>query len=148
MTILHERIETTLPSDEAFAFVADFANAARWDPGVASSELIGSGPIGVGTRYRLGVRVRGRVVPMTYEITRFEPATRVVLAGSGSGVVAVDDIRFESTDAGTRIDYTADIRLRGVMRLATPFAGGSFARIARDARDGMQRALDTRAGAR
>jgi carbon monoxide dehydrogenase subunit G len=147
MTILHERIETTLPTDEAFAFVADFANAAHWDPGVASSELIGSGPVGVGTRYRLGVRVGGRVAPMTYEITSFVPARRVVLSGAGSGVVAVDDIRFEPTEAGTRIDYTADIRLRGLMRLATPFSGGAFARIARDARDGMQRALDSRAGA-
>ena len=39
----------------------------------------------------------------------------------------------------------ADIRLQGLMRLAQPFAGGAFARIARDARDGMQRALDGRA---
>ena len=35
----------------------------------------------------------------------------------------------------------------GLLRLAAPFAGGAFARIARDARDGMQRALDRRATA-
>ena len=32
MTILRERIETSLPVAEAFEFVADFANAERWDP--------------------------------------------------------------------------------------------------------------------
>ena len=58
---------------------------------------------------------------------------------------AVDEIRFEPRETGTRIDYVADIRLMGLMRLAAPFAGGAFARIARDARDGMQRALDGRA---
>jgi carbon monoxide dehydrogenase subunit G len=142
MAILREQIHTTLPLDEAFAFVADFANAARWDPGVATSERTDEGPVGVGARYRLGVRMRGRVAPMDYEITVFEPSRRVVLTGTGSGVDAVDDIRFEATDAGTRIDYVADIRLRGLMRLATPLAGGALAKIGRDARDGMQRALD------
>jgi carbon monoxide dehydrogenase subunit G len=89
----------------------------------------------------------GRVAPMDYVVTTWQPPDRVVLTGEGSGVAAVDDIRFETTPTGTRIDYTADIRLRGLLRLAAPFAGGTFERIARDARDGMQRALDRRATA-
>ena len=84
----------------------------------------------------------GRVAPMEYRITTYEPSRRVVLVGSGSGVDAVDDIRFEPTPDGTRIDYQAEIRLRGILRLLSPFAGGAFARIARNARDGMQRTLD------
>jgi hypothetical protein len=79
---------------------------------------------------------------MDYEVTAFEPDRRVVLRGSGAGVAAIDDIRFTATPAGTRIDYTADIRLRGLMRLATPFAHGAFQAIASNAREGMQRALD------
>jgi len=142
MAMLREQIETSLPLDQAFAFVADFSNAAQWDPGVASSERSNEGPVGIGARYRLGVRQRGRTVPMEYEIIVFEPSRRVVLKGTGSGVAAVDDIRFEAAGTGTRIDYIADIRLRGLMRLAAPFAGSAFARIARDARDGMQRTLD------
>jgi carbon monoxide dehydrogenase subunit G len=140
MTTLHERIETALPIDEAFAFVADFANAARWDPGVATSERLVSGPVGLGARYLLGVRMRGRVAPMEYRITTFEPSRRVVLTGAGSRVSAVDDIRFDSTPAGTVIDYTADIRLGGVLRLAEPLLGSSFAAIGRDAAAGMRRA--------
>lgn len=142
MAILRERIETALPIDRAFAFVADFSNAERWDPGVVSSVRSDPGPVGIGARYRLGVRLRGKTASMDYQIAVFEPSRRVVLAGTGSGVSAVDDITFESTETGTRIDYVADIRLRGVMRLAAPFAGRAFARIARDARDGMQRTLD------
>lgn len=145
MTRLHERIETTLPIEDTFAFIADFANASRWDPGVATSERTDAGPVGPGSTYQLGVRMRGRVAPMEYRITTFEPPTRVVLTGHGSGVSAVDDIRFERTASGTMIDYTADIRLGGWMRLVEPFAGGAFRKIARDALDGMQRALDERA---
>jgi dehydrogenase/reductase SDR family protein 12 len=147
MAVLKERIETSLAPDEAFAFVADFANAEHWDPGVAASRRSDSGPLGVGAHYRLDVRIGGRIAPMDYRITVFEPGRRVVLEGTGSGVEATDEIRFERTATGTRIDYTADIRLRGPMRLLAPFASGAFARIARDARDGMQRALDQRAAA-
>lgn len=147
MAILRERIETRLGLEPTFAFVADFANAAAWDPGVATSERIDAGPVAVGARYRLGIRMGSRVVPMEYVITQLEPGRRVVLAGSGSGVVAVDDIAFEATPMGTAITYVADIRLRGLLRLLTPFAGGAFRRIAANARDGMQRALDARAAA-
>lgn len=147
MTTLREQIDTSLHLDDAFAFVADFANAMRWDPGVATSERIGDDALGVGARYRLGIRRRGRVVPMEYVVTAFEPRRRVVLSGSGSGVAAIDDIRFSQTDQGTRIDYTADIRLTGLLRLLAPFAGGSFRKIAQDAREGMQRTLDAMAAA-
>lgn len=148
MTRLREQIETTLPIDDVFAFIADFANSLAWDPGTATSTRIDAGPVGVGARYQLGVRMRGRVVPMEYRITRFEPPRRVVLDGSGSGVTAVDDIRFEPAGTGTRVDYAADIRLGGVLRLVQPFLGGAFAKIAHDAADGMQRALDARAAER
>jgi len=145
MTTLREQIDTPLAIDDAFAFVADFANSMHWDPGVTTSERIDSGPVGVGARYRLGIRLRGRVAPMEYRISVYEPGRRVVLVGRGSGVAAVDEIRFTPGEAGTHIDYVADIRLQGLMRLAQPFAGATFARIARDARDGMQQALDGRA---
>lgn len=147
MTRLLETLETRLPIEETFAFVADFANAAAWDPGVASSRRLDEGPVAVGARYQLGIRMRGKVVPMVYEVTAWEPQRRVVLAGEGSGVKAVDEIRFTPTATGTRIDYTADIRLQGWMRLVQPFAGGALARIADDAVRGMRRALEERASA-
>lgn len=145
MTTLRERIETSLPLDQTFDYVADFANSQAWDPGVATAERLDTGPIGVGTRYRLGVRMGGRVAPMEYRISVYEPPTRVVLVGSGSGVSAVDDIRFEAIDGGTRVDYTADIRLRGLLRFAQPLLGRAFAAIGRNAAHGMQRTLDERA---
>ena len=144
MPILHETVTTRLPIEEAFAFVADFANAPAWDPGTAASERLDEGPAGVGARYRLDVRMGGRVAPMEYRIARWEPSVRVVLEGAGSGVRAVDEIRFVATPAGTTVDYTADIRLIGWRRLLAPFAGSAFRRIAGEAAAGMQAALDAR----
>jgi hypothetical protein len=147
MPTLHETVTSALPVDDAFAFLADFANAPVWDPGTAASERIDDGPVGVGARYRLGVRMRGRVVPMEYRIVAHEPDTRVVLEGQGSGVRARDEISFATTPAGTRVDYVAEIHLTGLFRLLEPFLGSAFAKIGHDARAGMQRALDERSRA-
>jgi carbon monoxide dehydrogenase subunit G len=145
VTRLHERIQTPLALESTFAYVADFANSQEWDPGVATAERLDDGPVGLGARYRLGVRLGGRVAPMEYRITTFEPPHRVVLEGSGSGVTAVDDIRFEGDEAGTRIEYIADIRLGGALRLIQPFLGRSFTKLAENAVAGMRQQLDDRA---
>jgi carbon monoxide dehydrogenase subunit G len=142
MPLLHERLWTRLSAERAFDFVADFANASGWDPGTATSERLDHGPVGVGARYRLGVRMGGSVRPMEYRIVSYERPHGVVLQGEGSGVSAIDRILFEPDADGTSIDYTADIRLRGVLRLLAPLARGRFASIAMKAREGMQRTLD------
>ena len=97
MTTLHERIETTLPIEATFDVhrrLRQFPGSGT--PGVATARRIDDGPVGVGARYELGVRMGGRVAPMEYRITVLEPPNRVVLVGSGSNVAAVDDIRFEA----------------------------------------------------
>ncbi len=142
MTRLHETLETTLDIERAYAFIADFANAQRWDPGVAWSRGVTAGRPQIGSAYELGVRMGRGVAPMEYRITNLDPGARVILNGSGSNVAAIDEIRFEATANGTRIDYVADIQLTGRLRLAAPFAGRAFAAIGRNARDGMQRTLD------
>ena len=145
MTRLTETIETTLPIEATFAYLSDFANSQEWDPGVATAERVGNEPVRVGSRYRLGVRVGNRIRPMEYKVVDFVSPRRVVLVGSGSGVSAVDTIEFARTPTGTRVVYTADITLRGAMRLVQPFIGGTFAKIALDAAGGIQHQLDARA---
>jgi carbon monoxide dehydrogenase subunit G len=147
MTRLNRQIETRLGIDDSFAFIADFGNAMHWDPGVASSEAVDTGPVRLGSRSRLGVRLGSRVAPMEYRVTTFDPPNVVVLTGSGSNVEAVDEIRFAPSGTGTRIDYTADIRLGGVLRLAQPFLGRAFRKLGDDAVNGMRAALDARADA-
>ncbi len=145
MPILRETIQTDLGRDDAFAFIADFANSPAWDPGTATAVRVDAGAVDVGAHYRLGVRMRGKVVPMDYRIVSFEASRRVVLEGRGSGVRATDSISFEDAERGCRIEYVAEIHLEGWMRLLEPLAGRTFEKIGRDARDGMQRTLDAQA---
>lgn len=147
MTRLHEHLTTPLAQAEAFAYIADFVNSEEWDPGVATAERVDDGPVRVGAHYRLGVHLAGRVAPMDYRITVLEAPDRVVLEGTGSGVTAVDDIRFTRDGDVTRIEYIADIKLGGLLRLVQPLLGGAFKTLARNAVGGMQRTLDERAAA-
>ena len=149
MKTLHERIETTLSLDETFEYIADFANSQEWDPGVATARRVGDGPVGPGSGYKLGVRMAGRIAPMEYRITTYDPPHRVVLAGRGSNVDAVDDIGFEATPRGNRASTTPPTSgWAGCSGWSEPFLGGALERIGRDAADGMRRTLAQRAAAR
>ena len=148
MTRIRERIETALPLDATFDYIADFANSQDWDPGTTSSHRLDDGPVGHGSRFALDVRMGSRVAPMQYRISEFDRPHRVVLVGSGSNVDAVDDIRFEHGGDHTVIDYTADIRLSGLLRFVQPFLGGTFRKIGREAAAGMDHALDSLASRR
>ncbi len=142
MTVLREELEVDRSIEEVFAFIADFANSARWDPGVAESRNVTEGPVRIGTRYDLVVLFNDRRLPMTYEVIEYRPPDRVALRGSGSTVNAMDDIRFEATPGGTRIRYTADLRLRGPLRVLEPLVRTRFEETGRRAMAGMRAALD------
>jgi len=144
MPLLQETLEVDRPLDEVFAFVGDFANTKEWDPGIADARMVTDGPIGIGTRYALDVVFNGRTLPMTYVVTEWDPPNRVVLKGEGSTLTAVDDIRFEATPTGTRIRYSADLRLKGLLKVAEPFLKGRIDETGRKAMAGMRRALETR----
>jgi carbon monoxide dehydrogenase subunit G len=143
MTVLRKQLEVDRPLEEVAAFVGDFVNSAIWDPGVAEARAVTEGPVRVGSRYELIVVFNGRRLPMTYEVVAYEPPHRVVLHGTGSTVRAIDEITFEPTSTGTRIHYTADLRLRGLLRPFEPLLRGKFEETGRRAMEGMKAALAT-----
>jgi hypothetical protein len=124
-----------------FEYTADFDNIEDWDPGVAASSRRGEGPIGVGTSFDLDVRFGRAIIPMVYEITEFEPNTRVVLVGKGETLDAVDDIRFLSEEGKTVIQYTADLTFRNWIKYADPLLAPFLKRVGRRAVDGLVSAL-------
>lgn len=142
MPMLREELIVDRPLQEVWEFISDFANSEAWDPGVASARKVTEGDVRVGTCYALQVVFNGKEMPMTYEVTEYEPTRRVVLHGDGSPITAVDDIRFTATpDGGTKIDYVADLRLKGVLKIAAPLLRGKFAETGRAAIEGMRAAL-------
>jgi uncharacterized protein YndB with AHSA1/START domain len=136
-------ITTDAPIDHVFAYLADFSNAPEWDPGTESSVPRSLDGPRLGQTYDLVVVFGDRKLPMTYEITALKENRLLTLVGDGSTTHAVDTMEFsEVPDGGTSVTYTADIRLKGLLRLAEPFLGGKFAELGDKAEAGMIAALN------
>ncbi len=141
MVRLHEVRTVDKSIDEVFAYTADFANIESWDPGVASSQRVGDGPVGVGAEFDLRVRFGPSTAPMRYRITEYEPPHRVVLVGEGRALTAVDEITFSVDEGGTRIEYIADLDFKGPFTLLEQLFSGRLHEIGKKAVDGLERAL-------
>jgi len=141
MIRLQETIEVPRPLADVFSYTSNFSHIAQWDPGITESTKLSPGPIGVGTRFQVIVKFGLSSTPMEYVITAYEPPDRVVLEGEGGSIHAVDTICFSATDEGTRIDYTADISLKGWTGYTEPFLHGVLNRVGKNAVEGLQKAL-------
>lgn len=145
--LVTEVIEVSRSLEEAFAYVADFTTVAAWDPGIHSSRRV-SGDGGIGTTYEVQAEFRGKTMPFTYTVTAFERNRRIVLDGVGEKAISLDTIEFEAVAlaqgaTGARITYTADFKLKGLLRVAEPFLGGTFKALARKALAGLAAELGT-----
>jgi carbon monoxide dehydrogenase subunit G len=130
-------IDVARPPAETFAYLADFAHAAEWDPGIAEARRLTPPPTAVGSRFEVIALFRGRRQRFEYVVTAFEEGRRVALRGEGEKARSDDVITVSPQDAGTRVAYEADIRLKGVLRVAEPFLRSTFRRLGDDALDGL-----------
>lgn len=139
---VRREIQVSQPREDAFAYVADFANSAEWDPGIAAGTKITDGPVREGSEFEIVAVFRGKRQPFHYVVAEFEPEHRLVLSGEGEKARSVDEITFEPAGAGTRIVYVANIRLKGIARVAEPLLAPSMGRMADDALAGLKSVLD------
>ncbi len=134
---LHETRQIDRPIGEVFAYTADFANVAEWDPGVKEASQTSSGPTGVGTTYDVLVTFGSSEIPMVYEITEYEPNSRVVIHGKGATLDAIDEIKFSESSGGTLVDYTADLQFKNWIRFVVPLMSPLLKPIGTKALDGL-----------
>jgi dehydrogenase/reductase SDR family member 12 len=132
-----------MPLDQVFAYLSRFSSAAEWDPGVASAQMLTSEPVRLGSVFALDAVFMRKTVPLRYEITEFEPPSRVVLSAENASVRSTDEITFRSDPAsgGTVVRYDASLALKGLARVAAPAFALAFRRIGNRASEGLLAAL-------
>jgi len=130
-------IEVPTPPEETFAYLSDFSTTAEWDPGIAEARRLTPEPTALGSRFELISTFGGNRQRFEYVVTEFEDGKRIALHGDGQQAVTDDFITVAPTANGTRIGYEADIRLKGVRRIAEPFLRSTFTRMCDDAMDGL-----------
>jgi len=136
-------IESALPQAEAFAYMADFANARLWDPSVSEARRVGEAPVGLGSVFDLVVRFGGRDVPLRYEIVEYDSPRRVVIQAVRPGFTSRDVITVEPAGSGSVVHYDATLAFSGLGRLFDPVMQRIFNRVGARATLGMQTALNS-----
>jgi carbon monoxide dehydrogenase subunit G len=139
-------IEVATDVDATFAYLSDFANAAEWDPGIAEAKRLTPAPTAVGSRFEVVALFRGRRQRFEYVVTDFDEGRRIALRGEGEKAVSEDVITVAAGPDGTRVAYEADLRLKGVYRVAEPFLGSTVERMGNAALDGLAARLSAPPG--
>ncbi len=137
---LEERVFSPHPPAEVWARVGDFSRLAEWDPGVARVDRVGTGPVAVGARYVVHVRVGPWTSPMTYVVEQLEPA-RVVLRGRSGLFEAVDDVSVAPDGQGSLVTWRATLSPAGWLAFTEPLWRPGFRRVADAAMAGLRRWL-------
>lgn len=135
-------VSSSLPPVEAFAYMADFANARLWDPSVSEARRVGEESIGLGSAFDLVARFGGRDVPLRYEIVEYDAPRRVVLEARRPRFVSRDTIDVETAGDGSIVRYDASLSFGGLGRLLEPVMQRAFNRVGARATAGLQTALN------
>ena len=139
-------VHSPAPAADVFAYLADFASVALWDPGVRSADLISGTPGATGARYHVVAAFLGRSVPLDYEILEAVPpsgryAGRVELEAHTRDFRSHDVITVLPAGTGCSVTYDADLALKGVRRPFDPLLRVAFAVIGERARRGLAAAV-------
>ena len=108
--------------------------------------MTSDGPVGFRSTFDLVTLFRGRRVPVSYEVTVYEPPSRVALVGTNKNFTGTDDIGITPEGDGTRVSWNANFQMKGVARVFQPFLGGVFEKLSVEAMEGLESTLGVSAG--
>ncbi|MBO9534840.1 MAG: SRPBCC family protein [Solirubrobacteraceae bacterium] len=133
----------TIPSartpEAAFAYMADFSNAAEWDPSVNRAKRLDEAPLGVGSQFELALTFAGRPIELIYDVTEYdEAARRIVLQANNGATTSIDTITVADDAAVT---YDARLELTGLAKVIDPIMQLVFKRIGDNASAELGRIL-------
>lgn len=130
--------------DEVFDYLADLRNFAHWDPGTRRVEQVeGDGP-GVGAVYDVTAKSKLRDVTLRYVCQTYERPTHLVVVATSRAFLAEDRIDVERSNRGTVVTYSADLRLRGPLKIGDLLLQRAFNTIGDRAAAGLRETLDGR----
>jgi hypothetical protein len=115
-----EHADVATSPEATFDYVTDQDNVAAWNEHVESVEVVGGGPVRVGSRLRQHRRRGQREFDLTFEVTEHDRPHRHVVEGTVFGVQTTMAFAIEPRPVGSRVTMAATVRGRGPRRLLAP----------------------------
>jgi uncharacterized protein YndB with AHSA1/START domain len=130
--------------DTTFGFVTDQSQVAKWNHHVEYVEVIGGGPVEVGSRLRQHRRRNNREFDLEFTVTQHQPPRLHVVEGEVFGVETAMTFEFEpQPDGGTEVTMAAITQGRGLARLLAPLVTSEMRKSTRAALTDLRRLLGT-----
>lgn len=121
MPVVEESVYIPRPPQDVFNFVSDFGNVPVWDSSVVHAEMVGEGPVRLGSRARGTTKILGKKFDWEAEITEFQPPGRVVIRSVDGDLEFTITNTFQPEGDGTRFTFRVD---------AATGLGGIFGKLA------------------
>jgi Polyketide cyclase / dehydrase and lipid transport len=131
------------PVEAVFALAANPQNDPLWSPVVAEARQTSLGSLGIGTTFQQVLRLLGRRLEITFEVTGFEQ-NRMVEIGRFSGRLrsAVGRRTFEPIPGGTRVTFGGQGPSGLFLNLLEPLVAGAARRQARRSLASLKQTLE------
>lgn len=103
VTVLSIERLAKAPRERVFAVASDLANAPNVIPAITKLEILTSGPVGEGTRFRETRRMFGSAATEEMTISRFDPPNGYTVVADSHGSKYESTFSFDEVPEGTRI---------------------------------------------
>jgi len=124
MFTVEDSVNIDRPAEVVFGFVSDPATYPRWRGDVVAVDNVSPGPLVRGRMFdQIIASFLGRQ-RFTFEVTGYEPNSRMELRATSGPVRPIVTYRVESAGEGTRLTARIDVHTRGVLRLLEPLMTG------------------------
>ena len=120
MIKVHHSVVIERPLAEVFAYTTDVENMSVWSSEVERAWKISEGPLGKGTTLGSEVKLLGRKIENTIEVTSFEPNTKWSLKPTSGPVSGDAEFHFESVADGTAVSVSLEADAGGFFKLGEP----------------------------
>jgi carbon monoxide dehydrogenase subunit G len=141
MTTVSRTFTVTPSPAVVLDYLKDFSHAVEWDPGTESCTRIGTGLVGVGSRWHNTSKIAGVSTELVYELTELSD-THLKLVGSNDTATSTDTITVVPAGSGSEVTYEAVIEMKGAAKLTEPVVKLVFEKIGNDTEDDMTTVLN------
>ncbi|WP_367320555.1 SRPBCC family protein [Streptomyces sp. HUAS ZL42] len=122
MSAIREVIDVDRSPEDVYAYVIDPSHLTEWQLSAVSAELLDEGPLHTGSRVRVTRRVGRREIPMTSELTEYDPPHSWSVRGIDGPVRGIFHGEIEPIDDGrrSRVTMELDFESHGIGKILTP----------------------------
>jgi hypothetical protein len=132
------------PIEDVFAFLAAGTNDPKFSPRVLEIAKTTDGPPGVGTRFASTVKDAGMKTKREFELTEFEPPTKIRWAERSKNLVTAPEGGYDLSPegTGTRLRVYNVLAGQGLGKLIAPLALRQARKGADDFANAIKRAVE------